>query len=263
MSKKFFEVVFGITVAGLILLGIFYLLSNVFGWNTSAPSATRLLDIAAGAFSLLWLLFILKVPWDLYFETNKILFEMKRSEEKNIPIKQERRKYIERTRILTGVIAIGAHIASALIITGLTYFTGGQMGYYFAFFYLLATLFRPASQAHYYLINKLREIRGEILYPREDVDKLKAELFSVIDKLAILEERLKNNEERLTTSEEKNRNLSSEISDVNFAIERVDKTFQNRIQLLTSEVERALTKAFDQQDIINGLRAFAKLVKQA
>ncbi|MBI4850739.1 MAG: hypothetical protein HY819_02820 [Acidobacteria bacterium] len=263
MSKKFFSTAVGVIIVGLILLGIFYLLSNIFHWNTQAPSPTSTLDIIAGAISLLWLLFIVKVPWDLYFETNNVLFEMKRSEEKNIPVNLERRKYVERIRIITGVIAIGAHIASALIIAGITYFAGGQIGYYFSFFYLLTTFFRPASQAYYYLINKLREIRGEILYPREDVNKLKLELCSAINRVTCLESRLKDSESRLNISEETAKTLRSEIRDINFAVERVDKASQHRIELLTSEVERALTKAFDQQDIINGLRAFAKLIKQA
>lgn len=263
MSKKFFATATAIIIAGLILLGIFYLLSSIFHWNTVAPSPKVLLDVVTGAVALLWLLFILKVPWDLYFETNNILFEMKRSEEKKIPVNKERKRYIERMRLITASVAIGSHIASALIIAGLTYFTQGQIGYYFSFFYLLTTVFRPSSQAYYYLINKLREIRGEILYPREDVEKLKSDLVFAIDRLTSLEERIKNSESRLNVSEETSKTLRSELSDVNFAIERVDKTFQSRLQLLTTEVERALTKAFDQQDVINGLRAFARLIKQA
>ncbi len=262
MPKKVFATIIGLIIAGLILLGLFYLLSNIFQWNTiSSPKI--FLDVVAGAVCLLWLVFILKIPWDLYFETNNILFEMKRSEEKNIPVKAERQKYVTRMRVITAVIAIGSHIVSALIIAGLTYFNGGQIGYYFSFFYLLTTFFRPISQAYYYLINKLREIHGEILYPREDVNKLKSELTLAINRLDALEDRIKNSESRLTLSEETTKNLRSEISNLNFAIERVDKTFQNRIQLLTTEVERILAKAFDQQDIINGLRAFARLIKQA
>lgn len=263
MSKKFFTTAIGVIAAGLILLGIFYLFASIFHWNTTTPSPKTILDIVTVAICLLWLLFILKVPWDLYFETNNVLFEMKRSEEKNIPIKEERKKYVHRMRVITAIVAIGSHVFSAGIIAGLTYFTQGQIGYFFSFFYLLATFFRPISQAYYYLINKLREIRGEILYPREDISKLKSELATAINRVVSLEERVKNSESRLNVSEETTKTLRSEISNTNFALERLDKTFQNRIQLLTTEVERILAKAFDQQDIINGLRAFARLIKQA
>jgi hypothetical protein len=263
MSNKFFGFVGIIIASGLILLGIFYLLSGIFHWNVSPPSPQSILNIVAGAACLLWLLFILKVPWDLYFETNSVLFEMKRSEEKNIAVKTDRRTYLQRMRIITAIIAIGSHIISAAIIAGLTYWTNGQLGYYFAFFYILATLLRPASQAYTYLINKLHEIKGEILYPREDVIKLRVDLTSTLDRLKALEERIKRDESRLTASEETAKNLRTEINNVNSALECVDRNFQNRMQLLTTEVERSLSKAFDQQDIINGLRAFSRLIKQA
>lgn len=263
MSKNFFFIVATIIVVLLVLLGIFYLLSGIFNWTVAAPSPKTMLDIVSGAIGLLWLLFILKVPWDLYFKTHKVLFEMKRSEEKNIPVKSDRRSYVKKMRLITGSIAIGSHVVSAGIIATLTYWNSGQIGYYFAFFYVLATLFRPATQAYFYLLHKLREIQGEILYPREDVGKLKTDLSFLIGRVNDLEKYLEDNKNRLTATEETSKNLSAEIKDLNYALERVDKNFQNRLQLLTTEVERGLSKAFDQQDIISGLRAFARLIKQA
>lgn len=263
MSSKLFSLIASIVVASLILIGVLYLLSNIFHWQAINVSPKTILDVVTASIALLWLLFILKVPWDLYFETNNVLFEMKRSEEKNIPINKERQVYVQRMRLLTAIVAISSHLASAGIIAGLTYFTNGQIGYYFSFFYLLATCFRPISQAYYYLINKLKEIKGEVTYPREDVNQLKSELLFTIDRLENLEKRVTEDQTRLNISEETIKSIRSEINDTHFAIDRLDKTFQNRIQLLTSEVERSLTKAFDQQDIINGLRAFAKLIKQA
>jgi hypothetical protein len=32
---------------------------------------------------------------------------------------------------------------------------------------------------------------------------------------------------------------------------------------MSDEIERALSRTFDQQDIVNGLRAFARLIKSA
>ncbi|MFY9223943.1 MAG: hypothetical protein WAQ98_14830 [Blastocatellia bacterium] len=263
MSKNFFSIVAAIIVILLILIGIFYLLSIVFSWSVTAPSPKTMLDIASGAICLLWLLFILKVPWDLYFKTHKVLFEMKRSEEKNIAVKEDRRRYVKKMRWITGSIAIGSHVVSASLIATLTYWNSGQIGYYFAFFYVLATFFRPATQAYFYLLNKLREIQGEILYPREDVGTLRSELNYLIGRVDNLEKYLEDNKNRLTATEETSKNLSAEIKDLNYALERVDKNFQNRLQLLTTEVERGLSKAFDQQDVVSGLRAFARLIKQA
>src|SRR5439155_4082470 len=69
-------------------------------------------------------------------------------------------------------MAIGAHLFSAALVAGISYFTGGMVGYYFAIFYLVSTVFRPAVAGYWYLYTKLSAIGEEARYPREDVVSL-------------------------------------------------------------------------------------------
>src|SRR5262249_4044006 len=147
-----------------------------FHWNIASSSPALFLNIFAGIICLIWLLFILKVPWDLFFETRSILFEMQRSIEKQIPVNPDRMRYVRKMQRITGFTAVGSHIVSALIITGFTYWSNGNIGYFFALFYMLATFLRPAKRAYDFLLAKLREIRNEVIYPREDVIKLRSDL---------------------------------------------------------------------------------------
>jgi hypothetical protein len=188
---------------------------------------------------------------------------MKRSEELGIAVNQERRAYVKRICLLTGIGAVGSHIFSAGIIAAITYWTKGEVGYYFAFFYLLATFFRPTSQAYYFLKNKLGEIKGEVKYPREDVVKLQSDLKQIEAVVKLIEEQMVADQKRSTASEESIKAMQAEIRDLGHQIERVERSFLNRLEILSSEVERSLVKAFDQQDIVNGLRAFARLIKQS
>jgi hypothetical protein len=70
-------------------------------------------------------------------------------------------------------------------------------------------------------------------------------------------------EDRFLRNEAAWRTADSSIADLRLALQRAEESFQSRMGLLSDEVEKAFIKAYDQQDIINGLRAFAKLVKSA
>lgn len=263
MSKQATGIIVFLTFTAALVLIVTYLLSAIFNWNTHFPSMKTILDISGGFIALMWMLVIIKVPWDLYFETKNVLFEMARSEEKHISITTERRNYVIRMRRITGFIAVAAHIISSSIIAGITYLAHGEIGYYFAFFYLLTTFFRPAVEAYRYLMAKLAEIRGEVKVPREDAINLRNELDQAKAQLKLLAEQLDSSNSRITANEEQQRSLQANINNLQFALQRAEQTYESRLKQLTTEIERMMTKAFDQQDVVNGLRAFARLIKEA
>lgn len=263
MSNKFVGAVVGVGFTLVVVLAVLGLLSWLFGWNIPSTSPDFLLNAVGGVVCFAGLLFVVKVPWDLYYEAKSLLFEMERSIELGIPVKPERRAYVVKLRRVTGVVAVASHILSAGLIAAVTYFSNGQTGYYFAVFYVLSMLFRPAGEAHKFLREKLREIRGEVKFPREDVVKLRADLDAALDRLKAVERHLIQVDDRFTTDEAHARKLETGIHDLGMALRAAEDSFQNRLSMLNIEFERALTKVFDQQDLVNGLRAFARLVKSA
>ncbi len=244
-------------VAGLVFVA--YLLMG-FGW---LQTSSAFLDAVAGVVCLIWLLVILKVPWDLYFKTGRVLFEMQRSAESGIGVCPDRRSYVRRLRCWMLVLAVGAHIFSALLIAVITYWSNGRTGYFFALFYLISTLFRPASEGYRFLTSKLKEIESEVRYPREDIHKLKSALQCLEQSLKELEERTSKDEDRLASVEEKAKELKQGYADLTYLLERSEARCKNRLESLQDEVERSLIKALDQQEIVAGLRSFARLIKEA
>src|SRR5205085_10710148 len=91
-------------------------------------AAGQLLDWVMGIFCLGWLLAILKIPWDLYFQATEVSFEQQRSRERQVALQPGREEYIRTLRRRLGWLAVGAHLFSALLIAGITRFTGGQVG---------------------------------------------------------------------------------------------------------------------------------------
>ncbi|HEX8069839.1 MAG TPA: hypothetical protein VF546_07805 [Pyrinomonadaceae bacterium] len=263
MSNRLFRAfTFLFICAGLLAAGAGVCALLVYG-GARLPSATVLLDAAAGVVCLLWLLLLLRVPWDLFFEAGDVLFEMQRARERQMEVRPDRLLYVRRLRRRTGLLAVGAHLASAGVVALVTYWARGQVGYYFAVFYVVATFFRPAARAYHFLLAKLRELRAEVTYPREDVLKLRADLAQAVADVRALEERSERLDARLGATEETDGRLRAELADVRAALERSERSFQTRLHTLSEEVERSLVKAFDNQNIVHGLTAFARLIKQA
>jgi hypothetical protein len=215
-----------------------------FGMNPSTA-----LDWITGIACLVWLLFILKAPWDIYFEAHRVSFEIQRSKERNIPILPGREEYVRKVKTRLGWIAVAAHVISATVIAAITYFSGGKIGYYFAGFYLLSTSFRPVLAAYLYLIDRLRTIDEESRYPREDMFEVRESLRRHEETLRMMAQRIDNDEETFRheseTREEETRQLRQSVHSIG------------------RELEVTITRLTDNQDVIRGIQAFVRLIGQS
>jgi hypothetical protein len=220
-----------------------------FGAPIHASLQTHLLDWVMGAFCLLWLLIILKVPWDLYFQAQEVFFELQRARERGIPTPQGRDAYIRilRTRLLW--LSLAAHLVSAAFVAGIAYATHGLIGYYFAVFYLVSTAFRPAIAGYVYLSRKLRAIGKEAHYPREDVLELR-------ERLRLQEEEIKN---LRAIARQQDQALQEETA----RREGATRELRQRVQDISREFESAISRLTDNQEVIKGIQAFVRLISQS
>lgn len=212
-------------------------------------AAGHALDWIMGALCLIWLVIILKVPWDLYFQATGVTFEIQRSYERGVTIVPGREEYIKKLRKRLGQLAVGAHLASAVLIAAITFLTGGAVGYYFAAFYIISTLFRPAAAAYAYLSHKLSTIAEETRYPREDIVELRSRVDTGEQSLKDLTERIEAISEKLN-SEESTR--SEETRELRDHVHDIGREFETTISRLT-----------DNQEIISGIQAFVRLVAKS
>lgn len=211
--------------------------------------AGSLLDWLMGAFAFFWLLLILKAPWDLYFEAHHVAFEQQRSRERGVPLTAGREDYIAVVRQRLLLLAVGAHLFSGALVAGVTYFTNGVVGYYFAAFYLVSTLFRPTIAGYVYLSRKLKALGEESRYPREDV----------------LEMRM-----RLDVQENVTRDLRADLerverqaSEQEEAHETQMRELRQRLHTLGREFEATASRLTDNQEVIKGIQAFVRLISQS
>jgi len=231
----------------------------------SSIAAGHMLDWVMGGLCLFWLILLLKAPWDLFFQALAVDFEMQRSRERDINIAPGRENYVRtvRNRLLSA--AVGGHVLSALVVAVVTWFSGGVVGYYFAGFYLISTLFRPAIAGYAYLSERLRTIGKEVRYPREDVVELR-------EKLEWMESALR----RALPPESTAIELYQSLGDLPSRVEKLDRVVAEEQAVRGAEVrelrqavhgvgrefEAAISRLTDNQEIISGIQAFVRLVSQ-
>lgn len=216
----------------------------------------HLLDWFMGALGLFWLLVILKVPWDLYFQAMEVNFELQRSKEREVAIAPDRERYIAVLRKRLLMLAVGAHIVSAAVICAATYGSHGQLGYYFAAFYLLSTVFRPAIAGYVYLTHKLKTIGQEVRYPRDDVREMLTKFQEQQEKLQTFEVTLRNMAEQVHQGREA---LAREVS----AREAETRELRQSVHNLGREFETTVSRLTDNQEVIKGIQAFVRLIAQS
>lgn len=209
---------------------------------------THLLDIIMGVLCFVWLLIILKAPWDLYFKAREVEFEQARAVERDITLEAEHKNYVRQLHPKLMFLAIGTHLASASLVAGITYASQGKVGYYFAVFYLISTAFRPLLAGYGYLMQKLQAMNDEAHFPRVDTYALEQKIWVLEDSYRLTQERYNAlNEEfyREKTEREK------ETSGLRQSLTNIGNEFETTISRLSTN-----------EEVVRGLRALVAFVKQ-
>ncbi|MES2463110.1 MAG: hypothetical protein V4671_21200 [Armatimonadota bacterium] len=234
-------------LVGLAILGLAGRFLGLEDLIRDAAASGRLLDWIMGALCLLWLLVILKAPWDLYFQASAVAFEQERSRERAIALTPGRMEYIRKLRRRLGLLAVGAHLGSAALIAAIAFLTGErQVGYWFAVFYLVSTIFRPAVAGYAYLSHKLSAVGEVARYPRENIAEMRARL----DATEGISRELRTETESLRSR------LETE------AAERAEeyRELRERQNALAREFEVTTSRLTDNREVISGIQAFVRLI---
>ncbi|MEV7994734.1 hypothetical protein AB0O67_23285 [Streptomyces sp. NPDC086077] len=209
--------------------------------------------VGAGVLSLVWLLLLLTLPWNLYFRAHAVLGEIAVSREKGIEVSPARDA--EATRIARTMLrtAVAGHILTATLVLAVTWATGEFTGYWFAAFFLLSTFFRPAGAYFGQLRRRLGALLKDVTHPRDDVVELHGRLDRTEAGTRVLEEKT---EEQYRALAELRRTLDALAMSTYERAEEADR----RIAALGREFEATVNRLTDNQEIIAGVKAFLRLL---
>lgn len=150
--------------------------------------AGHLVDWVIGAASFWWLLVIVTVPWNIYFQARETLAEALLSAERKITVNAGQIAYVRNVSRRSLVVAIVLHVMSAAGLYALAKTGISPVGYVASIATLLLTALRPAVRAYEYLRVRLASIQRQITYPREDIVELRARFDEAERRVEHLEE---------------------------------------------------------------------------
>lgn len=225
----------------------------------------NVLDWVIGGASFWWLLIIVTVPWNVHFQAKEVLAEAAQSKENNIPIHEKQVKYVEVLAKRSLWIAISLHLISAIGLYVLAVIGISTVGYISSGAALLLTFLRPAISAYEYLYARLRMIRQNFSYPREDILELRNRFSEIEQKIRILEDQLDleqpyslaANNQRF--SEETRRELARIVAN----LEELRATNQGEHERLSREARNAIAQLSTDGQFLDHVREIIRFFKSA
>lgn len=228
-------------------------------------SAGSFLDWVIGGATFWWLMVIVTVPWNVYFQAKQVLAEAEESQDKEIKIDRKKLDYVQTLAKRSLPIAVLLHLLSAiglytLAITGIS-----AVGYVGSGAALLLTGLRPAIRAYEYISARLGMVRQEFRYPREDMWELRGRVEMLeVNLQAIQEEFNLENPQSLVVKHTRNLEaMRHDLTQVATALESLKSTNQAQHEQLTKESQNAIAQITEDGEFLNHAREIIRFFKQA
>lgn len=172
--------VFQLLWLGLVGAGLWLLA----GWLHLPVSPN--LDAVIGVITLLWLYFVVTVPWNMVFQAKQVLFDAQISRQRGIHIAPDAVTYAQRWARIALWIALGLHVFTAAVLCFVAQSGVGLIGWLGAAAAIVLTLLRPGLRAYAHVRDRLGRFAREVEVPREDAVELRRRLLQVEQQLAAL-----------------------------------------------------------------------------
>ena len=242
---------------------IFLLLFGILKW-LGIP-AGNLLDWVIGIASFWWLVIIVTIPWNIYFEAREVLAEASLSREKNIRVDEKKIEYVTQVSRWSILGAIALHLLSAtglyiLAATGIS-----VVGYVSSGAALLFTGLRPAIRGYQYIANRLYAIRQQIKYPREDIIELRGRFQKLEATVRGLSERLDPKKPRslVVTQQTEWQQMREDLARLRASLDQVKAQNELEHQNLSHEAKNAIAQLTEDSQFLAQVREIIRFFKNA
>jgi hypothetical protein len=227
------------------------------------------LDWLIGSLSLIWMFFVVTIPWNAYFKAKEILFEADLSKSKKIAVNSDNVEFAKKIAFRSFLISMLLHITSALVLFGIAHYEISKVGYYSAVLVLLLTLLRPSMRFYEYLQKRLEMIRSEIKFPRDDIETMKSKLDEVYNALDTnpdsfswrleIDSKIENLENQIQQIELDFKALSDKLDDNQ---RKFHKQIQYDLEVLKKENADTYSRIIENGEVTQSLTTLAKYLKK-
>jgi hypothetical protein len=246
--------------------GLVVLLVLVFGvLQWLHISVGSFLDWVVGITSFAWLLVIVTVPWNIYFEAKEALADAATSQERGIRVELRQIEYVSIVARRSLVIIIALHLLSAIGLYTLAATGISAVGYVSSGAALLLTVLRPAVRTYQYFSVRLAAIRGQFNYPREDIVEFRNRFNRLQETVDRLEQQLNLNDPRswVATQQRQLEALRNDLTRVAATQEEFKTINQAEHDRLAREAKTAIAQLTTDGQFLDHVREIIRFFKTA
>lgn len=243
----------------------FFLLVAFFILQWLNIPAGNLVDWLIGIASFWWLFAIVTIPWNVYFDAQEVIAEANISRQKNINFDEKQLEYARKVAYWSVLVAIALHLLSAVGLYVLALSGISAVGYVSSGATLLLTALRPAIRGYQYLAQRLRAIRQQIKYPREDVLELRDRVLTMENTLKHIEQMLDPNQENslVKKQEQEWQELRRNYNQLRANLEHLQAVNQQEHENITKNARNAIAQLTEDSQFLEQVREIIRFFKKA
>lgn len=256
MINNTFYTVIGIVFTALITFAIARFLVLPVGSFT---------DWLVGGAIFVWLVIVVTVPWDIYFQAKTVLEDAEVSRQRGLSLDNQQLNFAKQWVGRSLYIALGLHIFSAGVLYLLGLYSVGTIGYLGAAAALLLTLLRPIVAGYQYLAERLKQIGEQVRYPREDVVEVRSRLDTLASAVRRLEREFdRENEYAWVVQEEEFRKETRQaLASIRTKLADLQAIHQQDIERVSREAQQAIAQITEDGQFLNHVREIIRFFKSA
>ncbi len=227
--------------------------------------AGNFIDWVIGVASFWWLLAIVTIPWNVYFDAKEVASEAATSQDKGIAVDSKKLDYIKSVSRWSLVVAIALHLFSAVGLYELAALGISSVGYVSSFATLLLTGLRPAVRGYQYLAYRLSSIRQQIKYPREDIVELRNRFAKLEQKVNLLDDKLNTNKPNswINQQQQKLEITRKEVITIGAQLDKFEAKNTLEHQEISREARNAISQLTEDSNFLHQVREIIRFIKTA
>lgn len=223
------------------------------------------MDWAIGVGIFWWLMLITTVPWNMHFKAKEILSDIKESQKTGISVENIDINYAQKISKTYLFVAILLHILSAVGLYILAKTGISVVGYIGAAFAIALTALRPSVRMYEYISYRLANMSERIKYPREDINKVTADLEQLKYEVLALTDKLdtENSSSWINRKENEMQELRESMRQIRQNFENLNVQMNSNHQALVKQTENKIASLSEDAQFLNQARQLVRFIKEA
>lgn len=203
---------------------------------------------------------VVRLPWDLVFEARNVLARQASSTRRGLDVDAAEIAFAKASARRALVLAIVLHALGALLAFFARGLVGDELGLLLALAFLASMALRPIHAFYVHTRARLGLAAREAEVPRRDAVSLEAAITAVQAQLRVLEDARRTDGEVLR---EQLAAIESRARDDASAWRKSAAVTDDKLERVLRELERTVEKTQQSAEVLAGIRAFVRLVRES